>query len=160
MDHNTSHTTTVPKDEARPPMVFLGFVLLGIFTLIILGWLRFGDFTKAWPGVTELQVFSFLGTLWTLAILANFKHRQANTAEHNLALNAKKHDTESFDSAIEQLGHHESPVRVSAVHTLGALAKASASRHGQIFGPSAPTSAKKPRLLKMMGSQEHSKHTG
>ncbi|PCI38857.1 MAG: hypothetical protein COB46_10290 [Rhodospirillaceae bacterium] len=153
MDHNTLHTKTVDKAEARLPRVFLSFVLLGLFTLFIIYALGSGIFADAWPDMTKGEnktpfedlrnyfwsvgmVAAGLAALWGFALAAVRTHaldRQAKTAEHDSALNAKKHDTETFATAIEQLGHDKFAVRLGAVYALEALAKTSKSLHGPIF---------------------------
>jgi len=70
-------------------------------------------------------------------VMAGFRtaalHRQAKTAERDSIFIEKKHESEAFATAIEQLGHKDFAVRLGAVYALEALAKASENLHGPIF---------------------------
>jgi len=156
MELDSNPTTTVPKDQAQPNWAEIG-LWTSVVVSVLIGWALWnGVFSDAWtnyldpkntdpvPRTEALRNLTWsMGTIG--AVIAGFiglvmagirtaaLHRQANTAQRESDLNAQKHQSEAFATAIEQLGNTNFAVRLGAVYALEALAKSAHDLHGPIF---------------------------
>jgi len=156
MELDSNPTTTVPKDQAQPNWAEIG-LWLSVLVSVLIGWALWnGVFSEAWtnyldpknvdpvPKTEALRNLTWsMGTIGAVfagfigLVMAGFRtvalHRQANTAQRESDLNAQKHQSEAFATAIEQLGNTNFAVRLGAVYALEALAKSALELHGPIF---------------------------
>lgn len=144
----SNQTRTVDKDQAQPNWVQIGFFVLAVGTMLMGLWLATGLFARPWldnnsspedlrnylwswgvvgAGVVAVWGLAFAGVrTWAL-------DRQANVAVIDAKLNAQRHQSEAFATAIEQLGGNNFAVRLGAVYALEALAQSNRALHGPIF---------------------------
>jgi len=156
MKLDSNPTTTVTKDQAQPNWAEIG-LWLSVLVSVLIGWALWnGVFSEAWtnyldpknidpvPRTEALRNLTWsMGTIGAVfagfigLVMAGFRtvalHRQSKTAQRESDLNAQKHQSEVFATAIEQLGHDNFAVRLGAVYALEALAKSAQDLHGLIF---------------------------
>jgi len=156
MELDSNPTTTVTKDQAQPNWAEIG-LWTSVLVSVLIGWALWnGVFSEAWtnyldpknvdpvPKTEALRNLTWsMGTIGAVfagfigLVMAGFRtvalHRQANTAQRESELNAQKHQSEAFATAIEQLGHDNFAVRLGAVYALESLAKSAHDLHGPIF---------------------------
>ena len=157
MELENNPTTTVAKDQARPNWAEIG-LWVSVLISVLIGWALWANvFADAWhayhypadgsdpvPRTEALRNLTWsMGTVGAVfagfigLVMAGFRtvalHRQSKTAQSESDLNAKKHQSEAFATAIEQLGHENFAVRLGAVYALESLAKSAHDLHGPIF---------------------------
>lgn len=146
-------TAPVPAAEVQTGMWFSVFTVMSILSLVFLAAFAV-VFSEAWTDYRtidkeHLKIEALRNMMlaagaagavivgaWGLAFAAVRTHalnRQANVAEADSKFSEKKHESEAFATAIEQLGSTNFAVRLGAVYTLEALAKSSMELHGPIF---------------------------
>ena len=154
IEPNTKQTIIVPKEQAKPNVWFLTFTITFVVCAVVSLWLWAVVFSPMWDALvahrTNDEVFEGFRNFWlsiaaAAAIIGGFaglvfslvrshaELRRTETAETDSKLSEKKHQSEAFATAIEQLGHDNFAVRLGAVYALEALAKSSRSLHGPIF---------------------------
>jgi len=138
--------------QARRHWLTLGFTALALATLGVVWWLGTGLFANTWPNKTTPSMEYMRNYFWSVGVVAagivgvwGFAlaavrtaalDSQAKTAQRESELNAQKHQSEAFATAINLLGQHgpdNFAIRLGAVYALESIAKSSTELHGPIF---------------------------
>jgi len=149
-----SKTPTTQKPDAQPNWAAIGVFVAVVLTAASAIALWNGVFAEAWqhyatadepvPKTEALRNLTWsMGTIGAVfagfigLVMAGFRtislHQQAKVAETDSKFSEKKHASEAFATAIEQLGHDDFAVKLGAVYALEALAKTADDLHGPIF---------------------------
>jgi len=156
MELDSNPTSTVAKHQAQPNWAEIG-LWTSVLVSVLIGWALWnGVFSEAWTNYLDPKNFdpvpkteALRNLTWSMGtigavfagfiglVMAGFRtvalHRQSKIAQRESELNAQKHQSEAFATAIEQLGHENFAVRLGAVYALESLAKSAQELHGPIF---------------------------